>query len=384
MEKIKPIKVLHVVGAMNRAGTETMLMNIYQNIDRAKVTFDFISYSELDAHYDEEIKKLGGRVIKLSKTQSIIQLYQAIRKYGPYDVIHAHTLFHCGLANMAACMARVPVRIAHAHTTADDDFGFLKKAYIKSMRFVINKFSTNLLACSNGAGSYLFGKESLITNKYAYFPNAIDYSAYLKEPKTAVKKFKVEAGIGSSMVIGHIGRFIEVKNHSFLLNIMKSVIKRDPTIKLLLVGDGDLREQIEIEAQEESLHENIRFAGIRSDISVMLHSMDIFVFPSKYEGLGLVLLEAQASGVPCIVSEAIQPEADMGLGLVSTLSLADGPDAWAEKVIELAGQKEKNTNKIIDSFESKGYSLPQGVSKLMNIYKSNNGGSYEKSIDRFL
>lgn len=384
MENGKPIRVLHVVGAMNRAGTETMLMNIYRNMDPDKVIFDFISYSELDADYDEEIKQLGGKVIKLKKTQSLKQLYQAIRKHGPYDVVHAHTLFHCGIANMAAFMAGIKIRIAHAHTTADDDLGVLRKSYIRLMRFMINLFSTHLLACSKGAGKYLFGNENLILEKYTYFPNAIDYSIYLKEPKAAVTKFKVQAGIGNSIVIGHIGRFIDAKNHLFLLKIMKSIIKRDPTIKLLLVGDGDLRQQIEIAAKKESISDNIKFVGIRNDISIMLHSMDIFVFPSKYEGLGLVLLEAQASGLPCIVSEAIQPEANLEIGLVSRLSLADGPEIWADKVIEQASKKEKNQNKVIDSFEAKGYSLTLGILKLMNIYKSNNGGSYEKSIDRFL
>lgn len=384
MENGKPLRVLHVVGAMNRAGTETMLMNIYRNMDPDKVTFDFISYSKLDADYDEEIKQLGGKVIKLKKTQSLKQLYQAIRKHGPYDVVHAHTLFHCGIANMAAFMAGIKIRIAHAHTTADDDLGVLRKSYIRLMRFMINLFSTHLLACSKGAGKYLFGNENLILEKYTYFPNAIDYSIYLKEPKAAVTNFKVQAGIGNSIVIGHIGRFIDAKNHLFLLKIMKSIIKRDPTIKLLLVGDGDLRQQIEIAVKKESVADNIKFVGIRNDISIMLHSMDIFVFPSKYEGLGLVLLEAQASGLPCIVSEAIQPEADLELGLIARLSLADGPNVWADKIIEQASKKEKNQNKIINSLEAKGYSLTLGISKLMNIYKSNNGGSYEKSIDRFL
>lgn len=166
MENGKPIRVLHVVGAMNRAGTETMLMNIYRNMDPDKVIFDFISYSELDADYDEEIKQLGGKVIKLKKTQSLKQLYQAIRKHGPYDVVHAHTLFHCGIANMAAFMAGIKIRIAHAHTTADDDLGVLRKSYIRLMRFMINLFSTHLLACSKGAGKYLFGNENLILEKY--------------------------------------------------------------------------------------------------------------------------------------------------------------------------------------------------------------------------
>ncbi|WP_404452336.1 glycosyltransferase family 1 protein [Virgibacillus necropolis] len=379
-----PLKVLHVVGAMNRAGTETMLMNIYRNIDRRKIQFDFISYSSQDAHYDQEIKSLGGRVIKLSKTWSIKGIYDVIKQYGPYDVVHSHTLFHCGIANLAALFAGVKVRVAHAHTTLDKNNSYSRKMYIKSMRLMINTFSTDLLACSNKAGGYLYGENRLVKLKYSYFPNTIDYSTFLQEPKIEITKFKMEEGLGNSLVIGHIGRFIEAKNHTFLLKIMKSVIKREPTIKLLLVGDGDLRERLENEAKEQGLQENIRFVGIRNDISTMLHSMDVFIFPSLYEGLGLVLLEAQASGLPCVVSEAIQPEADLKLGLVSKLSLVDGPDVWAQRILEVANKKETNTNKIIEAFEKNGYSLTRGITSLMNIYNYSDGGAHEKYNNRFL
>jgi glycosyltransferase involved in cell wall biosynthesis len=385
MENVKPMKILHVVGAMNRAGTETMLMNIFRNIDREKVEFDFISYSADDAHYDEEIKNLGGKVIKLTKTFSIKELYNVMKQNGPYDVVHAHTLFHCGIANIAALLAGVKVRISHAHTTLDNSNGLLRKTYIKLMRFLITTFSTNLLACSKEAGRYLFGKKALNSNQYSYFPNLIDYQQFLEEPKNQAKKFKVKEGLGNNIVIGHIGRFMEAKNHEFLLEIMKEVTKRNSTVKMLLVGDGVLRQQIEKKAIKEGINENIRFVGIRNDIPTMLYSMDVFVFPSKYEGLGLVLLEAQACGVPCIVSEAVQPEADLEIGLVSKLSLKDSPGAWADKIIKVASQKEKNVNKILNGFEKKEYSLPKGISKLLKIYQSTDGGEAdEKYIDRLL
>ncbi len=139
-----------------------------------------------------------------------------------------------------------------------------------------------------------------------------------------------------------------------------------------------------MQRKSAGIHENIRFLGVREDISTMLHSMDVFVFPSLYEGLGLVLLEAQASGIPCIVSEAIQPEADLNIGLISRLSLNDRPEIWAEKIIEVAKKKERNKNKIIDHFERNGYSIPLAITKLMEVYKINGGGANEESINRFL
>jgi glycosyltransferase involved in cell wall biosynthesis len=377
----QPIRILHVVGAMNRAGTETMLMNIYRNMNREKVQFDFISYSQQEAHYDEEIISLGGRIIKLSNTQSIKELYQAITKYGPYQAVHSHTLFHCGIASIAALLAGVKIRISHAHTTLDNSSSIIKKVYIKLMRFIINNFSTNLLACSKGAGSYLFGGKWVFNKKYSYFPNVINYSKFLCVPNTEVEEFKVNEGLENDLVMGHIGRFMEAKNHEFLLEILKYVIKIDSKIKLLLVGDGDLRDQIEKKAIQEGIDQNIRFVGIKENISTMLHCMDVFVFPSLYEGLGLVLLEAQASGVPCIVSEAIQPEADLQIGLVSKLLLSDGAEVWGDKILEFANRKEKDVAKIITRFEQNGYSLTEGISKLMNIYKTNHGEVYEKSVD---
>ncbi|PAV31549.1 capsular biosynthesis protein [Virgibacillus profundi] len=384
MENFKPIKVLHVVGAMNRAGTETMLMNIYRNIDHEKIQFDFISYGKEEADYDQEIKKMGGKVIKLPKTTSLRALYRVMKEYGPYHAVHSHTLFHSGIANTAALLAGVKIRIAHAHTTLDNSDSFTRKAYIRFMRLIINSFSTDLLACSNGAGSYLFGEKALNRINYSYFPNAIDYEQFLQTPGTDVKSFKVEEGLGNNIVIGHVGRFIEAKNHSFLLEIMKSMIKKDASVKLLLVGDGDLRKQIEEKAKNEGIHENIRFTGIRSNIATAMQSMDVFVFPSLYEGLGLVLLEAQASGVPCVVSEAIQPEADINIGLVTKLSLADGADIWADKILEVAAKRERNITKIIDGFEQSGYSLRSGILALMNIYQTNTGGTYERTTNRLL
>jgi glycosyltransferase involved in cell wall biosynthesis len=365
----KPKRVLHVVGAMNRAGTETMLMNIYRNIDRNQVQFDFISFSPKSAHYDEEIRRLGGQIIKLNKTFSLKEIFYAIKKNGPYEAIHSHTFFNCGLASFAAKLAGVKVRISHAHTTFSKKDSLKRKLYNYTMKVLINIFSTHLLACSKEAGKYLFGRESLTKSKYMYFPNLIDYSIFMDQHTEQVARFKNEEQLGKSIIIGHIGRFIKAKNHNFLLNVVEELKDRNPTIKLLLVGDGDLRAQIEEEAIIRGIYNNIKFVGLRNDIPVMLQSMDVFVFPSIYEGLGLVLLEAQACGIPCIVSEAIQPEADLNLNLITKLKLDDNAEIWAEKILELIGRKEEDKKRIVQGFDKSGYNLSLGISKLMNIYK---------------
>ncbi|WP_394218334.1 glycosyltransferase family 1 protein [Halobacillus trueperi] len=380
----EPIRILQVVGGMNRAGTETMLMNLYRNIDRKRVQFDFISYSPEEAHYDEEIRRLGGRVFHLTHTYSIKELYQVIKKNGPYQAIHSHTLFHCGIANLTAWLAGIKTRISHAHTTLDKSDTLLRKMYLSCMRGAVKLFSTHYLACSEKAGQYLFGKVGPSNKKYIYFPNLINYEECWNVQYIEVRALKRKLDIENKTVIGHIGRFMDAKNHQFLLQVMKILVKKDKNIQLLLVGDGDLRKEIEEKAEEYHLQDHIRFLGIRQDIPTLLQCMDVFVFPSTYEGLGLVLLEAQAAGLPCLVSEAIQPEADLNLDLIWKLKLSEGPDVWAENVLNLVGQKEKDKERVKDRFQNHEHSIPQAVQRVMKIYKQTGGKVYERRIDRFV
>ncbi|WP_190279515.1 glycosyltransferase family 1 protein [Ornithinibacillus gellani] len=373
----RPARILHVVGAMNRGGTETMLMNVYRGLRREKVQFDFVSYSHEEAHYDAEIKALGGRIIRLRKTMSIKELIWAIKTNGPYEAVHAHTLFHCGIASLAAFMCRVPVRISHAHTTADEQAGKVRKIYGKIMRSFIRIFSTNLLACSNQAGSYLFGTSRLVKQKYKHFPNVIDCARFTEADLVKTVEFQAEMGLTDHFVIGHIGRFIAAKNHLFLLAILQELIQKCPTVKLLLVGDGDLRAEIEAYAAHQGLTDYIAFAGIQNDVANALHSMDIFVFPSIYEGLGLVLLEAQASGKLCLVSEAIQPEADVGLGLIDSLPLDSGAAKWAERILALKPSDHLSKENITQAFEERKLTISNGVATLQQLYHVQGGTENE-------
>ncbi|UTR10579.1 glycosyltransferase family 1 protein [Evansella sp. LMS18] len=366
---LKPLKILHITGAMNCGGTETMLMNIFRNVDRKQVQFDFVSFSKEDAYYDKEIRELGGTVIKLSNNQSVKELVRIMKEYGPYDAVHSHTLFHCGIANSAAMLAGIHKRIAHAHTTLDDSESISRKLYIRGMRSLTSAVSTHLLACSNEAGRYLFGPRQLKKRRFSYFPNLIDYSSFLEDHQKEVSLLKEELGLKNVKVIGHIGRFIAPKNHSYLLKIFKEVLKKEDDFKLLLVGDGDLRSITEAEVKKEGLEDKVIFTGIRKDIDILLKCMDIFVFPSVYEGLGLVLLEAQASGLPCVVSEAVQPEADIEVGLVTKLSLEQKPEEWAEEVLSNVCKKETDKKRIIKAFENKGYSMSGGISSIISIYR---------------
>ena len=362
-------KVLHIVGSMNTGGTETMLMNIYRKIDRDKIQFDFLDFSQEEAYYDNEIKELGGNVIKISNSKSIREISDVIKNNGPYKVVHAHTLFNCGFAMIAAKINNIDVRISHAHTNLDDESKLIKKVYVKLMRKIINLYSTKLLACSNSAGSYLFGKKTLNTEKYSYFPNLVDYERMMKPDLDKVKLFKSDNNLNNSMVIGNIGTLKPSKNQEFLLKIVKSLKERHVNVKLIIVGDGELKNKLVELTEKYNIVDNVIFTGVRKDINNMLSCMDVFVLPSIYEGLGLVLLEAQASGLQCLVSEAVQEEADLGLDLIEKLNLSDNEILWADKIVELSNRKKLSRSLIEEKFNDRGYSTSKSISRLLKIYE---------------
>lgn len=369
-------KVLHIVGGMDKGGTETMLMNIYRKIDRRKIQFDFLYTTNEETYYDTEIKKLGGNIFRIDSlsifniNKMVNQIYDCINQNGTYQAIHAHTLFNCGIAMKAAKKSSVDIRISHAHTTADNEVGLARKIYISLMRKLILDNSTNLLACSDLAGEYLFGTENIKSDKYTMFPNLISYENIIGVKHEDIKKFRIENKLQKDdLVIGHIGTFKESKNQKFLLKIVKVLKEQNKSVKLLLVGDGSMRDELETMCKDLDISDKVIFTGTRDDIDVILNSMDVFVFPSTFEGLGLVLLEAQAAGLPCVVSEAIQPEADLQLGLFSKLNLADGAESWENKIIEVYGKKETDKQKILDAFDKQGYSTEKCISKLLSIYK---------------
>ena len=370
----EPKRILHVVGAMNRGGTETMLMNLYRNIDKEKIQFDFVSFSQEEAHYDKEIISLGGKIIRISPPsilnykKAINDMKKVIKEYGPYEVVHAHTLFNSGFAIKAAKELNIKTRITHAHTTLDNESTIVRKIYANYMRKSINKNSTHLLACSNEAGRYLFGEKSLSNKNYAFFSNLIDYNKVLNIDKNKVEEFKDEYSLKDKIVIGHVGTLKQAKNQKFLIEITNYLVKENKDIRLLLVGDGSMRHDLEEIVKKYNLQEQVVFTGIREDVEVALHSMNIFAFPSIYEGLGLVLLEAQSAGLPCLVSEAIQPEADLGIGLVNKLNLSDGIEKWSQKILSMSKEGKLEANIIAKAFEGSDYSVEKCLNKLFQIY----------------
>lgn len=366
-------KILHVVGGMDVGGTETMLMNLYRDIDRKKYEFHFISYYEKEGFYDKEIKKLGGKIINLSSCKrlgtlrSALELIKIIKKNN-YDVVHTHTLFNCGIGVLCAWLGGTKVRISHAHTVLEERKSLIRDFYTKMMRKFIEIFSTDYLSCSDKAGAFLFGEKILSNKKYKFIPNYVDYKRYLNTySKEITKKLQID---DKTLVIGHVGRFISSKNHQFILEIIKNIKDRGEKVKGIFLGDGELKKDIEKKIVEYSLENDVILTGVVNNTEVYMRVMDIFILPSLYEGFGLVLLEAQGSGIPCIVSTEIQNEVDLEIDLLEKYNLNLGVEKWSDIVLEtMKNKRYLSKEQIENGFIKKGYGLKDILNKLEDVYQ---------------
>lgn len=324
------IRVLQVVTNMDRGGLESMLMNYYRHIDREKIQFDFLVHRQERAAFDDEIEALGGRIYRLPRlvpwSKSYLSaLNRFFDEHTGYKVVHVHQDCLSSVILKAAKQHDVPVRIAHSHSANQDkNLKYPIKLWYKRS---IPEYATNLFACGKDAGDWMFGGAS-----YQIINNAIDVAAYTYDP-TKRQEMRRQLGLENELTIGHVGRFSQPKNHPFLLDIFTSLLKKEPDAVLLLVGGGADMPKIQAKAQELGIAERVRFLGVRSDVADLMQAMDVFVFPSLYEGLPVTMVEAQASGLPCIISDKVPPECILTEGLVDIMTLSASPEAWAEKIL---------------------------------------------------
>lgn len=358
----EPIRILQVVTHMNRGGLETMLMNYYRHTDRSRVQFDFLVHRSERADYDDEIEAMGGTIWRLPRlipwSRSYLRTLDAFFADHPeYRVVHVHQDCLSGVILHAAQKAGVPVRIAHSHSSGQDrDWKYpIKLFYMRQ----IPRYATELFACGQKAGEWMFrGAPFTVVN------NAIDTAAYRYDPAVSLR-MRRELGIeGASPVIGHVGRFSYPKNHAFLLEVFAAVRKKKPNARLLLVGDGELRPHIEEKIAALGLQEYVILTGVRSDVPALLQAMDVFVFPSHYEGLPVTLVEAQAAGLPCFISDGVSDECRMTEN-VCRLSLDTSAEQWAEQILAALTARGDTAAEIAAA----GYDIVQNAARLQNYYE---------------
>lgn len=362
MEKIR---VLHVITGMGSGGAEAFIMNMFRNIDNKQVVFDFLLRSE-ENMYEDEIKSLGGKIYIMPPypnklVSNYIQTKKFLKEHKEYKIIHVHgNAFIYISALLIARLKNVPCRIMHSHNT--DAGRPIYRIVHKVNKIFMNFLVTDRFACSDKAGKWMFGNRSFLKVN-----NGIDVDkfVYNEEIRSKVrKKYNVDK---DTVLIGHVGRFLKVKNHSYIIDIFNEYIKQNKNSKLMLIGDGPEFETINEKVKGLGLKDKVIFLSKINNVNEMMQAMDIFLFPSIHEGLALVSVEAQTAGLPCIMSDTITNESII-TNLVEVKSIDLEPREWAISIDKnMKKYTRKSMKKII---EDNGYSSKYSAKILENFYKA--------------
>ena len=361
MAKVEPIRILHEVAGLGNGGVETFLMNAYRNIDRSKIQFDFIISHDWGIHvYDNEIESLGGRIYYLPEGfKQFTSFYHFLKSHNEYKIVHSHRGAFGSFYLFTAWLAGVKNRVVHAHTS--NALRKSKARWVKLLRPFLNLVSTKRYSCGVKAGKWMYGDV-----KYEVLNNAIDISSFRHFDKR--NQIRELLGLDEDDVLfGHVGRFAKEKNHSFLIDIFKKIQAIEIKSKLLLIGDGPLRAEIEQKVLDLGLREKVIFLQNRSDVNELLTAIDLVLFPSLFEGFSFAMLEMQAASLRILASDSIPKEINI-TGEVYFKNLDDGASAWAEKALSLT---EYNRNDVdVKALYDNGYDIVENCRKLEKYYLS--------------
>jgi glycosyltransferase involved in cell wall biosynthesis len=372
-----PIRVLHVLGALNRGGIETWLLHVLRHADRGAFCMDFVVHTDKRGAYDDEARALGSRIHPCLHPRRPRQYARALkgilRDQGPYDIVHSHVHHYSGHVLRLARQAGVPVRIAHSHNDTSPvqaRAGVLRRIYLASMERWIARHATLGLAASGKAAASLFGPSWHTDPRWKLLFYGIDLGQF----RNGVTAAAVRAELNipqNAFVVGHVGRFEHQKNHPFLVEIFAELARRHPQAVLLLVGEGALRPAIEKKVVDEGLTDRVIFAGLRSDVPrLMIGAMDVFLLPSWHEGLPMVLVETQAAGLPSVISDVIADETTLVEPLMRRVSLLQPPSAWAEEILALAnGAPVIPRPEARSIVEQSSLSIQASVGNLERVYR---------------
>ena len=377
--KQRPIRILHVVGGMNRGGLETWLMHVLRHIDRDRFHMDFVVHTEKPCPYDDEVRELGSKIIPcLDPAKPWLygrNFKRILGEYGPYDIVHSHVHHFSGYVLYLAKQAGVQIRVAHSHndtSAIDAKAGFHRRLYLTLTKWLIDRYATLGFAASCQVVTVLFNQAWKTDSRWGVLYCGVDLTPF----RDIVDSVAVRAELGipaDAFVIGHVGRFEEQKNHRFLIDIVAEIAKREPNIHLLLIGDGSLRSAIEKKVIENGLAKRVTFTDLRPDVPrLMLGAMDLFLLPSIHEALGLVLIEAQAAGLPCVFSDVVPEEANAVKPLVRQVSLSKSASEWAEAVISAkSGASAIAQADTLPVLENSPFNILVSVKKLTEVYEVN-------------
>ena len=355
------VRILQIIGSLERGGAETFLVNLYRNIDRTKIQFDFAIYNEpSEIGYYKEVIELGGKVFILPpKSKGILYNFRVIKKIvrnNNYRMVWRYTDNCYGAIDLlAARFAGSEETVLNSRSSYAE--GTLQLIMHHMLRPFLPLFVTKKYACGIQAGKWMFGRHSFEVINNGIEVEKFQYSGEIRN------QYRQKFGLLEKVVIGHIGRFYPVKNHKLIIEIYEKFRENVSNSALVLVGTGELFPQIQQLVKEKGLEEDILFLGSRSDVPEMLQMMDVFIMPSLFEGFPRAFLEAQAAGLPCVVSSAISEEVDV-TGNVSFVDLDAPIEAWADKLVEKCGSKTEDNTELL---KAAGYDI-KDVTKKIEAY----------------
>ncbi len=364
----KPIKVLHIFNYFNQGGIENFVMNVYRNIDRSKIQFDFAFPTNKKGYFDDEAISLGANIYFFdSEKKSFLNYYRnlkrIIKKHGPYSAVHSHIYYFSGFILLIARLCGVKIRISHSHETKKGrKETLIRKLYENVMRKLIKANATNWLSCSDLAGQYVFGENI----QYQVLYNGIDLNRFTFR-EAARNRIREELGITNKKVILNVGRFAEQKNHSFIIKIFKQLLESSEDYRLVMIGGGPLEENIREKCKEYNIIDKCIFLHNIQNTEDYYCAADVFLLPSLYEGMGIVCIEAQATGLPMVLSTEVTSEIKL-TNLVHYLNLNDSVVEWCErieKVIETRISRVDYNQQFIGS----AFDIKSTVKDLTKIYK---------------
>lgn len=372
----KPVRIAQIIGKWLGGGVESVVMNYYRNIDRNKIQFDFICDDDSTNIPYDEIEKMGGKVILIPPYQKVFDYHKSLKKIlkdGNYKIVHSHINTLSVFSLFAAKCAGVPVRIAHSHSTTNKKEK--KKNLMKQVLRPFSKlFATDYMCCSELAGRWLFGNKEYDKGNVYLLNNAIDLDKFKYDENIRNIKRKELNIKDDTIVIGHVGRFVEQKNHRFLIDIFNEVYKKNNNSILLLAGQGPLMDEMKEKVSNLGLDNCVMFLGQRNDINELYQAMDVFCLPSLYEGLPVVGVEAQATGLLCVLSSDMTKETKV-LESTEFVSLDKSTDEWADIIID-----DFNEHKRVDTnleISNNGFNIKKEVNKLENKYSDLMRNMYE-------
>lgn len=361
-------KILEITGSLNCAGIETLLVNVLKSIDKKNFKIDFLVVANKEYFYTKEVLNLGSKIYSypFKNVHKILIPFFFLKELilllkNKYDVVHCHFYFSAGIVLFIAWLCGVKKRIVHSHN-AREIFApkILKKIFTKIMQKMIDLFATDKIACSKEAGIALYGKNS----SFKVINNGIDINKF-KYNAEIRNKIRKQLNIENKFVVGHIGRFDKQKNHDFLIDIFNEIYKQEKNAILILLGEGQLQKNIKGKVKNLNLQNSVMFLGNQSNVNEFYQAMDVFVLPSLHEGLPIVGVEAQTSGLPCFFSDTISKD----LNIINSyfLPLENSEKYWTNEILKIYANFNRVdvSQKVVD-FK---YDITNTINKIKQLYE---------------